>query len=473
MYKTRVRGRHGFWLGTLFALLLAVVAVRIVAADDAPEVAPPDAPQLREVPLVQDLVDLDDVLVEVAVDRDEDAAADDIELIPAELELGASAFDARVFGGEGDGPPVAARRRLERVLKNRLADVANDVDISAAQARKLELAGRGDIERLFARIGDSRRRFALAPENEKLQVEAVGLQRQVVVGPFNEQSLFTKTLHTVLSDAQVVRLDALRAIRKAGGKIEKRSGSKEVQEIQMTSGRTTDAGLEPIHLLPELKVLGLASTRITDAGLKHLAGMEGLEVLDLTITKVTDQGLAPLATLEGLTELNLSGTEISDAGLVHLREMKHLERLNLGVTQIGDAGLEHLAAVPDLRRLNLNHTRITDAGLERLKGLKRLQRLSLHNTDVSDAGARSLAALVNLRELVLDDTLIGDEGLSSLAKLTNLERLDLGGTRITGAGLAHLYGLKKLRSLDLPRTEIEAAALDHLKQAIPELVIFR
>jgi hypothetical protein len=459
----------------LLALPLAIAGAQIAAAQNAAREgagARPAAPRQRGLGLVVQprggailLADAED-LIDGGVFE-----ADDIELLGGDVDDSRGAFDRIVFGGEGETPVIAARRRLERLLKERVAVIEADIDISAGQARKLELAGRGDIERLLGRIADCRRRFEPAPEDERLQVEAARLQGLVVSGPFDDRSLLLKTLHTVLSQDQITRLDVLRAIRQAGGQIEKARGSKDVHEIQMTASRATDAGLHRVNLLREVKVLGLASTRITDAGLAHLAGMDGLTVLDLTITKVTDRGLARLATLRGLVELNLSGTEISDAGLAHLKGLGRLERLNLGVTQITDAGLEQLSGL-DLKQLNLNHTRITDAGLAHLQTLKHLERLSLHNTDVSDAAARSLAALVNLRQLVLDDTLIGDEGLAAFAGLRHLERLDLSGTRVTGTGLAHLKTLSALRSLDLTRTRVKPSAVAELKKTLPELAVF-
>src|SRR5262249_4459784 len=155
----------------------------------------------------------------------------------------------------------------ERVLKERIADIVADVEVSAVQTRKLELAGRGDVERLFEGGAGFRRRCEGAPAGATLQGEGAKLDGVSASGPVGRRSLFSKTLHTILDAAQITRLDVLSAIRRAGGQIEKKPGSKEVQEIQMTASRTTDAGLERINLLRELKVLGLASTRITDAGL--------------------------------------------------------------------------------------------------------------------------------------------------------------------------------------------------------------
>src|SRR5262249_40596187 len=129
------------------------------------------------------LADIEDLIDEVPVE-----GADDIELLGGDVDDSRSAFDRLVFGGEGETPVIAARRRLERLLKERVAGIGADIDVSAAQARKLELAGRGDIERLLERVADCRRRFERAPEDERLQVEAARLQGLVVSGPFDDRS---------------------------------------------------------------------------------------------------------------------------------------------------------------------------------------------------------------------------------------------------------------------------------------------
>src|SRR5690242_16385641 len=143
MSKARVCG--GFPFVPLLVFLLAVAIVQPAAADD---------------------VDAEDA---AAVDVD----ADDVEFDLLAIELPVrSWFDTLVLGGEGETAVAAARRRLERAVKERVADIAGDVEVSAVQGRKLELAGRGDIDRLFERIADCRRRCERAPEDARLRGEA-------------------------------------------------------------------------------------------------------------------------------------------------------------------------------------------------------------------------------------------------------------------------------------------------------------
>ena len=97
---------------------------------------------------------------------------------------------------------------------------------------------------------------------------------------------------------------------------------------------------------------------------------------------VTDAGLNRLRGLPQLRELDLGGTEVTDAGLEHLKGLRQLEKLDLYDTGITDAGLEHLKGLRQLQKLGLSGTEVTDAGLEHLKGLRQLRTLDLRLTKV-------------------------------------------------------------------------------------------
>ena len=111
MSKSRVCGRFPLVPPLVFVLAL-VNAQLAVTADDA------DAEELA------DEVDAEGVEIE------------EVELLGVELP-GRPWFDMLVFGGEGETAVAAARRRLERVLKERIGDIASDVDRGAASLAAL------------------------------------------------------------------------------------------------------------------------------------------------------------------------------------------------------------------------------------------------------------------------------------------------------------------------------------------------
>jgi hypothetical protein len=129
----------------------------------------------------------------------------------------------------------------------------------------------------------------------------------------------------------------------------------------------TDAWLERLCGVAELRDLILADTKVTDAGLEHLRGLTGLNVLQLQRTSVTDAGLEYLKGRNQLQNVDLGETQVTDVGLECLKGLTQLEELNLGGTRVTDAGLKHLNGLVRLRYLYLWHTQVTDTGVKELQ----------------------------------------------------------------------------------------------------------
>ena len=170
------------------------------------------------------------------------------------------------------------------------------------------------------------------------------------------------------------------AIEELGGEIwEKPSGPewlrdllgddffKNVDAVIFHGSEVTDAGLEHLQALRQLKDLNLGATRTSDAGLEHLKALMQLQVLNLNYTRVSDSGLESLKRLTQLKELRLDDTRVTDAGLKHLEGMSQLMVLWLDGSQVTDAGLEHLGGLSQLKDLGLRGTKVTREGVERLQ----------------------------------------------------------------------------------------------------------
>jgi Leucine-rich repeat (LRR) protein len=221
----------------------------------------------------------------------------------------------------------------------------------------------------------------------------------------------------------------------------------------------------------EVVEVNLYGTKVTDAGLEHLKGLANLKTLFLADTQVTAAGLEHLKGLTKLRVLYLGDTQVTDAGLVHLKGLTKLEYLNLSRTQVTDAGLEHLKGLTSLESLGLFSNQITDAGLVHLKGLTKLKELDLYGTKVTDAGLVHLKGM-QLMALKIPHDAKTDLGLKHyLAALETHTRISLENWRITNAGLEHLKGLTKLRVLYLSDTQITDAGVAELQKALPDCEI--
>ena len=227
----------------------------------------------------------------------------------------------------------------------------------------------------------------------------------------------------------------------------------------------TDAHLEPLAGIAELRTLDLYEAGVTDQGVKHLKGLKNLERLFLRGTQVTHGGLAHLVGMQRLTSLNLAKTKITDAGLVHLKGMQHLEELWLNGNDITDAGLTKMDIrhKTKLKLLHLGATGITNEGLKQLENLTDLEWLWVHHTKITGRGLNSLNRLTKLESLNLANTQVDDASLAYLQHLNGLRELTLWNTQIKGEGLIHLQHLKSLATLVLMGTQVDNDDLASLK----------
>ncbi len=165
----------------------------------------------------------------------------------------------------------------------------------------------------------------------------------------------------------------------------------------------------------------------TDSRPAHLVALEKLGAVldygsgdrlievDLDGKPVTDADLDHLVTLSDLKILNLSGSRITDEGLAKLAPLKRLKFLYLFKTEITDAGVAHLKELPRLEVLCLDQTLITDAGVKSLEALPRLEKLHVHSrVPVSDGVIDSLSKHVRLFELKVGGPGFTEKGITRL-----------------------------------------------------------
>ncbi len=148
--------------------------------------------------------------------------------------------------------------------------------------------------------------------------------------------------------------------------------------------------------------------------LDYGAGDRLIEV-DFDGKPVTDADLDHLKPLEDLRILNLSGSRVTDAGLEKLTGFKRLKFLYLFQTEITDAGLKHLERLPRLEVLCLDQTLMTDAGVRSLEALPRLEKLHVHSrVPLTDASLESLSRHVRLFELKIGGPGFSEQGVARL-----------------------------------------------------------
>jgi hypothetical protein len=111
-------------------------------------------------------------------------------------------------------------------------------------------------------------------------------------------------------------------IEKVGGRFEldERNSNPRIIKVSLNDTPVTDADLESLGQLAQLKSLYLGRTNITDAGLAHLQHLTPLQTLGLNNTAITDKGLEHLQGLKQLKTLNLHETAATSAGVAALQQ---------------------------------------------------------------------------------------------------------------------------------------------------------
>ncbi len=145
------------------------------------------------------------------------SAQDDVEVedVPAvepqqQFVVADENFDQWVFGGRGNA--AAVRKRFDSQLILQVEELERMCGISEAQKKKLQLAGRGDIKRLFDQVEVLRKKFQLVKNDQnkfnEFWQEVQPFQLVFNQGAFGPGSLFSKSLKQVLTSDQAVSYQA-------------------------------------------------------------------------------------------------------------------------------------------------------------------------------------------------------------------------------------------------------------------------
>lgn len=138
----------------------------------------------------------------------------------AQPTIGAENFDRWVFPDEGPsgGWGVRTRTRLTNLAQKKMEEVDHCCGLSEEQKKKLQLAARADISRLFDRVDAARVKFNEGRLNgvavQTLWKDAQSVSNEVRNFQFGSGSMFRKTLPKALTIDQLVKLrDQLRQQR--------------------------------------------------------------------------------------------------------------------------------------------------------------------------------------------------------------------------------------------------------------------
>jgi Leucine-rich repeat (LRR) protein len=244
-------------------------------------------------------------------------------------------------------------------------------------------------------------------------------------------------------------------VKLAGGKI---------SEIVIQDGSNiTDADVESISKLAELKKLQILNCRVlNDEMVTKLGTLKQLTSLALTNTVINDASVDFIVkTFPKLTELDLSSnTNVTTGAMTALAGLTGLKSLTLVQNRFNELSTRKLKALTELKSLDLRGN--MEAGnmtLGVVGNLPNLTSFKHRSTAVTDDGMEKLAANPNIENLLIQDFMISGQSGLHLAKLTKLKQLEI--FRCQGFDSQGVIGLKglgldRLTLRDLPAVDDQA-----------------
>jgi serine/threonine protein kinase len=143
---------------------------------------------------------------------------------------------------------------------------------------------------------------------------------------------------------------------------------KTTEDLLLGQDTITGVGCRHLAALPNLRTLQLWATRVGLEAVEQVATLNQLTSLNLGNNRnITDAALERIKGMKNLRTLNIGLTSITDEGLKNLRGLSNLTTLSVMRTTVSDNGLADLACLRKLESLNLRETRVTEEGIKRLK----------------------------------------------------------------------------------------------------------
>jgi internalin A len=170
----------------------------------------------------------------------------------------------------------------------------------------------------------------------------------------------------------------LRGTKITDSTLEFLSGVAGLEWLDIGWAQITDTGLGHLASLTNLRHLAMGGNKLTDTSLEFLRQMPQIEYLDLGGTQRTDSGLwtlqltdAGMQSIAGVAELRdlrLAGTAVTGRGLGLLRSLSKLERLNLqGCRKLQADAVVIMAGFKQLRMLDLKDSSLDAEAVARIR----------------------------------------------------------------------------------------------------------
>ncbi|MFM9065919.1 MAG: hypothetical protein ACKOUR_01125 [Planctomycetota bacterium] len=138
-----------------------------------------------------------------------DAQQRAIQQAQANFEIGVENFDMWIYNNTGGRDQ--AKKRIDDQLQVFVDSMRKFFALNDDQLRKLELCGRGDVQRFQQQVERVRARFMLVRKDQQkfneIWTDIGPLQQRLQQGFFNEQSLLAKSMPLILNEEQLKKYE--------------------------------------------------------------------------------------------------------------------------------------------------------------------------------------------------------------------------------------------------------------------------
>jgi hypothetical protein len=170
----------------------------------------------------------------------------------------------------------------------------------------------------------------------------------------------------------------LRGTRITDSTLEFLSGVLTLEALDIGWAQITDTGLDHLVPLTNLRWLTMGGNKLTGTSLQFLRQMPQIEYLDLGGAQrtdsglwslsLTDAGMQAIAQVTELRELRLAGTGVTSRNLEVLKPLVKLRRVSLqGCRRLRDDAATVLSGFKQLRILDVKDSGLSEQGVSRLR----------------------------------------------------------------------------------------------------------
>ena len=165
-----------------------------------------------------------------------------------------------------------------------------------------------------------------------------------------------------------------------------------IQLLQICSDNgLSDADLEIIASLPNLRTLSISCKNVTGTGMVYFKDNRMINAVHFRdCVKFGEEGISLLSDLPSLQHLSLSGCSVSDRDCQSFVLLKNLKNLDLSKTKVGDDIAIYLVQCDKLETVNLYGTLISDYGIDVIGSMSRLRNITVSKSRVTMAGVDRL-----------------------------------------------------------------------------------